>query len=326
MPTEMMRQRHAAYTTPDPIICGLVNRATGQQGVTAQQIMRGYYNEVYVVTTDRGQDFVVRIRRYGETGFTQEAWALAQCRATGVPVPDVLLVDKIREAAWAGEVMVQQRIQGFPLRDLLPVLATTERARVIAQAGEALGRIHQVQVDGFYRLNSNWQWDFPTWEALMDSYVTDRTADVPLLHACGFKAFETETMLRMIEEYRQNWPCAHPVLCHGVFHADHILISDSHELAGVIDFGEFHGGAPIADVAFLNMKCPAINLDWLADGYGRTGLFDETFAVHLALAKVGLQIGELAWSVRNGIRENIALGVEGLRATLQMWQSGIRKP
>ena len=115
-----MRQRHAAYTTPESIIFALVQRATGQRAVARERVVRGYQNEVYFVTTDRAQEFVVRIRRHSEVSFVQEAWAMDQCRATGVPVPDVLLVDQITEPAWAGEVMVEQKIEGHVLRDRQP--------------------------------------------------------------------------------------------------------------------------------------------------------------------------------------------------------------
>ena len=122
MSTTVLRQRHAAYTTPESIVFALVQRATGQRAVARQQVTRGYDNEVYTVTTDRAQELVVRIRRHGDVGFAQEAWAIARCRATGVPVPDVLLVNQITEPAWAGEVMVQQKIEGHVLKNLLPTL------------------------------------------------------------------------------------------------------------------------------------------------------------------------------------------------------------
>ena len=56
--------------------------------------MRGYDNEVYRVITADGGGLIVRIRRRSEVPMADEAWAIAQGRAAGAPVPDVLLSER----------------------------------------------------------------------------------------------------------------------------------------------------------------------------------------------------------------------------------------
>ena len=77
----------------------MVRTATGTRPVASARIVKRNDNEVYVVTTVQHQEFVVRIHRAGESGLQDEAWALAAVRAVGVPVPDVLLVDRLVDRA-----------------------------------------------------------------------------------------------------------------------------------------------------------------------------------------------------------------------------------
>lgn len=95
MTTDIVKQRHAAYNTSEQVIFGLVKRATGEKALAREKIARGYDSEVYLVHTRNDGDVVVRIRHHGGAPFADEAWALAQCRSAGVPVPDVLLIEML---------------------------------------------------------------------------------------------------------------------------------------------------------------------------------------------------------------------------------------
>src|SRR5829696_1899991 len=109
MTTEIIRKRHAAYQTSEQVIFDLAERASGQQATAREKIVRGYDSEVYLVHTRNNSDMVVRIRHHGGAPFADEAWAIAQCRDVGVPVPDVLLVETIDIDGIKREVMVQRR-------------------------------------------------------------------------------------------------------------------------------------------------------------------------------------------------------------------------
>jgi hypothetical protein len=79
MTTDILKQRHDAYQTSEQIIFDLVKRATGQQALAREKIVRGYDSEVYLVHTSNNSDVVVRIRHHGGAPFAEEAWAIAQC-------------------------------------------------------------------------------------------------------------------------------------------------------------------------------------------------------------------------------------------------------
>src|SRR5262245_11888282 len=95
MITDVIRQRHAAYQTPDNVISDILRRATGHDAIVLEKLMRGYDNEVYIVQTRAGGDFVVRIHHHDGAGFAEEAWAIEQCRGVGVPVAEVYLVEAL---------------------------------------------------------------------------------------------------------------------------------------------------------------------------------------------------------------------------------------
>lgn len=107
MTTDIIKQRHDAYHTSEQEIFDLVKRATGQQAIGREKIVRGYDSEVYLVHTRQSGDVVVRIRHHGGAPFADEAWAIAQCREVGVPAPEVLLVETIAIEQHPREVMIQ---------------------------------------------------------------------------------------------------------------------------------------------------------------------------------------------------------------------------
>ena len=59
-----------------------------------EQDALGASNAVYFIALTDGQDYVVRISLHDQPELVdQEVWAIAQLRALGVPVPDILAAD-----------------------------------------------------------------------------------------------------------------------------------------------------------------------------------------------------------------------------------------
>jgi aminoglycoside phosphotransferase (APT) family kinase protein len=318
MATDIIKQRHAAYSTSEHVISDIVKRATGQEATTQEKLVRGYDNEVYIVQTRAGGDLVVRIHHHGGAGFAEEAWAIEQCRAAGVPVAEVYLVATLPIEGQPREVMVQRRVPGRALSEIAPDLQRDELEHIWRQAGAALGAIHNIPVGGFYKLRPDGRWDFPDWESM--AQTGDRASERPLLLQAGFSDQEVDLMLSMLEVEEQDFPIKQPVLCHGDFLPGHLFVDDRLDLTGVIDFGEFQGGSPLVDFANLSMSCPDVDLTWLQRGYPNQALFDETFPLHLFLTKVGMQMGYLAHYIRQGNAKEAAPLVVGLRASLREWE------
>jgi aminoglycoside phosphotransferase (APT) family kinase protein len=317
MTTEIIRQRHDAYQTSQPEIFDLVKRATGQQATAREKIVRGYDSEVYIVHTASSGDVVVRIRHHGGAPFAEEAWAIAQCRTVGVPTPEVLLVEMLTIDGHPREVMVQRRVPGRALSEIEGDLTPDQRAAVWRQAGAALGAIHSIRVGGFYKRHPDGSWDFPDWKSISEQSIVDRASEKPLLIQAGFRADEVDRLLRVLAAGQALFADEQPVLCHADFLPGHLFFDDDLKLRGVIDFGEFQGGAPILDFATISMDCPDVDLAWLQPDYGSPRLFDGIFPARLRITKLGLQLGYLAHFIRQGNAQEVALLIAELRETLE---------
>jgi Ser/Thr protein kinase RdoA (MazF antagonist) len=297
---EFVTNRHIEFETPTEVIFDLVKRATSQEPVRRAKIVRGYENEVYYVET-RQSAFIVKIRRFGEVGFQQEAWAMERCREAGAPVSEVLLVDTIQSDGKLFEAMVQRRILGQPLNDVLWRLEKPALDKVIRQVGEILGCIHHsVQVEGFGRRHADGTWDFSTWERIMASAVRNLCSEkAHILHA-GFSEQEFEFMMEMLQKCRDEFPCHKPVLCHGDFEPDHIFVDEHLKVSGVIDFGQFQGGPPILDFIHLSFVQPELDLEPFKSGYPDRGLIEDRFDRRLHLHRLGFLMGCVAYTTRIG--------------------------
>lgn len=320
MAQDFLHQRHAAYRTSERDLFDLIRKATGQEASESTRIAQGYDNEVYAVRTQQGDDFILRLRQHGEVSFEQEAWAIAQCRTVGVPVPEILFVATVLIEEQPREAMVQRTLAGTPLSTILRSLATSEQAALFAQAGEALRGIHSIAVGGFWRRHDDGTWDWPNWEQLMQSHLDNRRAERPFLVQSGFTETEIETLYEMMERYQQEAAGRKPILCHGDFLPAHLFVTDDLRLSGVIDFGEFHGGTPLDDFALLYMEHPEVNLAWVQSGYGKADFFQETFPSHLLMHCVGKQVGYLAHYQEQGINDEAASAIKALRRILQEWK------
>jgi aminoglycoside phosphotransferase (APT) family kinase protein len=320
MTSDIVRQRHAAYQTSQQVIFDLVERATSQEALAREKIVRGYDSEVYIVHTRQSGDVVVRIRHHGGAPFADEAWAIAQCRDMGVPAPEVLLVERIAIDGHTREVMIQSRVPGRALCEIECELTPEQRVAVWRQAGAALGAIHSIQVGGFYKRHSDGSWDFPDWDSVSKQSIIDRVSEKPLLIQAGFRSDEVDQLLELLKASQALFAGQQPVLCHGDFLPGHLFVDQELNLCGVIDFGEFQGGGPIVDFANLSMTCPDVDLAWLQSGYGNPKLFDQTFPARLRVAKVGMQIGYLAHYIRQGNQQEAVPLIQGLREALREWR------
>lgn len=318
--TEVMRARHTAVQLPLVSVTALVRQATGHVANDITRIVRGYESEVYRATTNSGEAVVVRIRRYGSVSYASEAWAIEQCRAAGVPVPDVLLLDTIEADDHTHEVMVQRAVPGRPLGDIQQRLSRAERARVWAQAGEALARIHSVRAGGFYKMRQPGVWDFPDDDSVSHSAIGARQGDVDELRTHGIASDDLDTLVEILVAGENAFTCPVPSLLHGDFLPDHLFVDDDLRLRGVIDFGDFQGGPRIVDVANLHMNAPDVDLAWLRAGYGEREPFDQHFERRLILTSAEQQIGYLAHFVREGNDEEAAPLLRAIRATAEAWR------
>jgi aminoglycoside phosphotransferase (APT) family kinase protein len=304
------------FKTPQATIFKLVRDATAEIPAKRARIPRGYDNEVYVVTTHEENDYIVRVQHYGDVPFAQEAWALEQARQVGAPVAKVLLVgERVIDGLPRG-VMVQEKLPGTPLDELLPALSPEQRAEVFRQTGAALAKIHRIPVGGFYRRHAGGSWDFYDWEGLMQSATRDRTSEAAVLVGAGVPQEQVTATLDLLSRYRAEFTCEQPVLCHGDFHPAHLLADATGNLTGVVDFGDFQGSHPIHDIAYLTLVYPPTPLDALKEGYGSPAWWDGDFPKRLLLHRALLVLGYLAYYLQEEYEDEAQAMTVALRKTL----------
>lgn len=305
------------FKTSQATVFKLVRDATAEIAAKRVKVERGSANEVYVVTTHEENDYIVRIRHYGEVPFAQEAWALEQARQVGAPVARVHKVGDWVIDGLPRDIMVQDRLPGTPLDETLASLSPEQQAEVFRQTGAALAKIHRIPVGGFYRRHAGGSWDFYDWDSLMESAIRDRTAETLALVRAGLPHEEVSAGLGLLQSYRANFSCEQPVLCHGDFHPAHLLADTSGNLTGIVDFGDFQGSHPIHDIAYLTLVYPATPLDALKEGYGSPAWWDEeTFPLHLLLHRNMLILGYLHYYLEENYIEEARAMAAALRKTI----------
>lgn len=321
MTYDFVKKRHALFEIPENLIFDLVKRAIGVLPVRKNKIVEGNDNEVYDVETDKG-NVIVRIHRFGSVGYQEEAWALEQCKKLGVPVPEVLLMDTIELDGERLDAMVQNRLRGKDFKKVIDTgISKKERERVLFAAGELLRKIHTIQVAGFYRLHGDGQWDFRSWEAVMDSSLRGRASEKELIMSTGFTEGEFVDMMRFHKMYAQDFPCRQPVLCHGDYTPEHWFVDEDLNITGIIDFGDMQGGPAILDLALFEYFEPELDPTAFLKGYGIHETGDPQFRKQLNLQKLTLQMGYLAHFVKQKNTEEIQATVPLLRNTLNTLQT-----
>jgi len=149
--SSFLREMHAHVRTDPDRVAVLVRTATRGDVESVRRVVNGYDNEVYRVTVvNRGQVYV-RIGRHGEGNFDGERWAMAQAREAGVPVPDVLAIDRIVSDDAERDAMVVEAATGLAFETVEDRLSTRQRAAVLLDLGRVLARLHAVRMPGMWR-------------------------------------------------------------------------------------------------------------------------------------------------------------------------------
>jgi aminoglycoside phosphotransferase (APT) family kinase protein len=299
----------------------MVRGATGVAAAVPQyctRIVEGFDSEVYAVRlAEYPRALIVKIERGdAEVSLDQEAWALGAARGAGVPVPEVLHVGQLVDAAQSLTYLVETQVPGQSLARRLSIRAEPDWRAAFERVGAVLARLHQVWVDGFWKRRSTGEWDFPTWEAVMASTLKNRETEWRELRDSGFTAPEVERVFAGITRYATDFPCRTPVLCHGDLLPEHVFFDDTGRLTGVIDFGMYFGGDPVSDLAVIRMATTDAQVDAIVRGYSTGAALGPRFQLHLHLSLLTTQLGYLLHHMRLPDHPDTAGYADGLRSTL----------
>ncbi|GHO71131.1 hypothetical protein KSC_100230 [Ktedonobacter sp. SOSP1-52] len=288
---DWLQARHNQWNTPAGLINKYVRQATGSAIAQASRVVLGLDNEVYDVTTVNHHQLIVRISRKENHRFEAEHWALNAARLAGVPTPHVLLIEQAEYDDMTVMFCIEEKVPGKPLDVLLKEEITSDVSKAINQIGEILGRLHSVRIDGFGYLQPDTKGQQTSFAEIM-LMANEREAE--LYEAASLfwnvPAQKIMTSLEVLDTHRELYEFHTPVLVHGDFGPQHILVEDDH-ISGVIDMQDCSGNHPVID--FVNWDAyysKLVPTSKLVASYGNQGVFTESYDTlfHLVLLREAL--------------------------------------
>jgi macrolide phosphotransferase len=148
-------------------------------------------------------------------------------------------------------------------------------------------------------------------EELATALATVRTRVFPLLEADERDRYGGRFDAFMEDE--SNWRFA-TCLTHGDIGPEHVLVSDTGDLVGVLDWEDLSVGDPVSDFAWLLSSRPA-------EGERALGVYggapDASFRTRAAFAFFLMPFDEVLYGLDEGGERFIASGIAGVRSRAQ---------
>lgn len=306
--------RHADFGVADRAVVALVERGTGQIVRAHTRVIRGDDNEVHRVELADHSTVYARIARTGEHAFDHEVWAMEQARAGGVPVPEVLSLEVVRDASEPRQAMVIAAAPGRQLSELGPALTASERWAVWADAGGVLARLHEVRMPGVWRPDPDGEW--PDAAHYREAHVAARLAERPLLEAAGLSATEIDQVFALLVEPPDGPLETLQSLCHGDFSPEHVFVDEDLQVSGVIDWGLWRSSSAVADLAVASWLLEPQDSDALVEGHNARTVGRVT-ARDLDATIAAQAIPHIAWAQSVGDAAGLSRTVPSMRQALR---------
>ena len=305
-----LAELHAEQVISTELLHDILHEISPERVLSKQRIIAGEVNEVYDVTFADGLDVIVRICRNqvkNVAHFEQEQWAIRQCSARGVPVPEMLGIWRRSTEGHALDICVQRKIKGIPLRDA--DLPQDTLYQLVVEAGTLLSRIHTIPVKGFGYLTGTGEGAFLTPEDELTAFVAMEAEFHALAKRLDLGERAIRRAVRLVVEDGRAAHSIAPCLTHNDFSAKHILVANA-SIAGIIDFGEVAGSEPLSDlVRWDYYDAPRLPFAWLQEGYTNKHVFDADFSRRLQIKRIAFSLWAMRWYDTQGY----AQGVEDAR-------------
>lgn len=296
------------------MVVGLVKRATAQRIVEVERLTLGEENEIHQARLADETTVYARIRPPGEGNFDQELWAMDQARTVGVPVPAVLAAEDLDTAQGRRSAMVLAAASGRPLAAVLPELSSEQRRKLLGGFGQVVARLHTVSAPGPGRPGLDGAWPDP--DEVLRTFIANQLDTRPHLLTAGLIPSEVDAILALVGQSPDTPARSDPVLCHGDLHQAHVYVDEELQVSTLIDWGLWHGGTPVDELAYLSTKYDPDSFAAIVSGHGAGQMSDPAFRRRIALAVLNRIIGHLAWSERIGNSHRAQRYVEVLRSAL----------
>lgn len=314
---QYLEQKHSKFAVNPSVVEDAVRKATSKAIEERKRIVAGEVNEVYDVQTE-DRNLIVRISREEENRFIPEKWAIEKSGETGVPVPEVLLVDEVEDNNKKMWVAVETKLHGESL-DRITDLPEASIKQITEQAGEILAKIHSVTPRGFGRIRKDGDGDYDSWESYMLHSLRPQQVKGTLESAkkAGIPATQVDQALRIIGDNSRLFEDVAPHLLHGDFGPKHILVSGG-LITGIIDFENCKSGDPMFDFSwwsYFGNNRPSI--EWLKSGYEKVAKLPPDFEKRVLVGRLRLGMDMIWYYDSEGHDLGIKLAKENLEKDLR---------
>lgn len=298
------KERIQLITSPKQDIAWIVKEACNSDIRDKERITVGYSNEVYAITTQSGQEAIVRIHWYESPYFENEKWALERLANEGLPVPQVLYLSHHLPGDIPRSVCVETRLVGESLETLIAAgsITSKELRPLLFDLGKLLRKLHAVSMAGFGSIKANGRGEAQTWQ---EAYVTGlprESAHEAAWHVGLPEKIITESIDLLIH-FAALGDKVLPCLLHGDFNLQNVMVLNG-QITGLIDFEFCESGDAAKEVPFGKLDSDGwsrffgrqpIPSEWILEGYFDGIPADETFAQRMMWFRLANSLGGLAY-------------------------------
>ena len=289
------RARHASMRSTDVQLLGrIVAAASGDSAVRWERIVGGEVNEVHAAVLSRGREVVVRVSRAGlGCRFEAERWAIGAAAAVGVPVPEVLAVERTEDRFGPLAVCVEERVTGRPLEE---VEDTAARRRLTGVAGEVVAALHTVAMPGCGFVRPDGTVPVRTWAPVMRLSRLDPPVDelVRLGRAQGLPPSWVEAAVDELGGHDDLFASVPHRLLHGDLSANHVF-TDGTRITGLIDLEQAFAGDPAFEFVRWDYFREATPVGWLRAGYDRVADLGPDAELRVRLGRLRLHLALISF-------------------------------
>ena len=298
------KARIQLITSLDQDIEDIVQAACNSAIRYKERITVGYSNEVYAITTHKGQEVIVRIHWYESPYFENEKWALERLANEGLPVPRIVYLAHHLPGEIPRSACVQTRLAGESLETMIASASITEAELhpLLFNLGQLLRRVHAVSMTGFGHIKTNGQGTASTWRQAYLTELPRERAYKAAVHV-GLQPNIIVEAIDLLTQYAELGDKVRPCLLHGDFNLQNVLVADG-QITGLIDFEFCESGDAAKEVPlgkrdsggwsrfFGRQPIPS---QWMADGYFDGIPLDETFEKRMMWFRLANSFSGLAY-------------------------------
>ena len=264
---DFLNAKAEKFKTSYELINQVIEQATSEKIRSIKRLIHGEVNEVHKITTEPGQQLILRISHATGERYDKEKWAIEKSTKAGVPAPEILNLSTIQTNDGPRTFCLQKQIEGMPLDQIENTLDIETKKHITIEAGTLLHKIHSVKTERYGLIDDKGIGEFSTiQESLTEwSRAPERLAEIA--KSVGLKEEDMTRALEILEEIAKDYAYTESHLLHKDYSTKHFLVKNNH-INGIIDFENAKAGDPIEEFArwhyYFNDEYP---LEWLLEGY-----------------------------------------------------------